>query len=57
MNPELTFTLTLEETNLILAALQETPAKLCNPLSEKLKQQAQPQLNPAVADEQTTANK
>lgn len=44
MNPELNFTLTLEEVNLILAALQEAPAKLCNPLTEKLKTQAKPQI-------------
>lgn len=40
-----TFTdLSLEETNAILAALQELPGKICNPISEKLKQQAQPQI-------------
>ena len=41
---ELTFTLTIEETNVILAALQELPAKVCNPISQKLQQQAKPQL-------------
>ena len=41
---ELNFKLTIEETNIVLAALQELPAKLCNPLSQKLQQQAQPQL-------------
>jgi hypothetical protein len=40
----LKFELTVEETNMILAGLQELPAKICNPLTEKLRQQAQPQL-------------
>lgn len=40
-----TFTdLSLDETNVILAALQELPAKLCNPITDKLKTQAQPQI-------------
>lgn len=41
---ELTFKFTVEETNIILAALQELPAKLCNPMSQKIQMQAQPQL-------------
>jgi hypothetical protein len=40
----LTFTLTIEEANTILEGLQELPAKICNPLSNKIKQQAQEQL-------------
>ena len=46
MNQNLTFTfeLNLEETNIILAALQEVPAKVCNPLSDKIKAQAQTQI-------------
>jgi hypothetical protein len=36
--------LTVEEVNIVLAALQEIPAKLCNPLSEKLRKQAEDQL-------------
>jgi len=43
--------LTIEEVNVILAALQEIPAKLCNPLSDKLRKQAEDQLpkqEPAV---------
>ena len=36
--------LTIEEVNVILAALQEIPAKLCNPLSDKLRKQAEDQL-------------
>jgi hypothetical protein len=45
MNPTFTFTdLSLEEANLILAGLQELPAKIANPLTQKLQQQAQSQL-------------
>lgn len=36
--------LTLEEANMILAGLQELPAKIANPLTQKLQQQAQSQL-------------
>lgn len=43
-NPTLNFELTLEEANMILAGLQELPGKICNPLSDKIKQQAAPQL-------------
>jgi hypothetical protein len=45
--PTLTFTdLTIQEANAILAGLQELPAKVCNPLTQKLQQQAQQQLQP-----------
>jgi hypothetical protein len=37
--------LTLEEVNAVLIALQELPAKLCNPLSEKIRTQAKAQLD------------
>ena len=43
-NPILAFEFTLEEANFILASLQELPGKICNPLSEKLKTQAQEQI-------------
>lgn len=43
-NPTFNFELTLEEANVILAALQEIPAKLCNPVSDKIKGQAQEQI-------------
>ena len=43
-NPTFTFQLTLEETNVILAGLQEIPAKICNPISDKIKAQAQEQI-------------
>jgi len=40
----LTFTITVQEANTILAGLQELPAKLCNPLTKKLQEQAREQL-------------
>lgn len=43
-NPTFNFNLTLEEANVILAALQEIPAKICNPVSDKIKGQAQEQI-------------
>ena len=43
-NPELTFTLNLNEANMVLAALQELPAKIANPLSQKITEQAKEQL-------------
>lgn len=36
--------LNLDEANAILAALQELPAKICNPISDKIKAQAQEQI-------------
>ena len=49
-NPTLAFELTLNETNAILAALQELPAKLCNPLSQKITDQARAQLELATEE-------
>ena len=43
-NPTFTFTFDLNEANSILAALQELPGKVCNPISDKLKAQAQAQI-------------
>lgn len=42
---ELTFKLTIDEANIILAGLQELPAKVSNPLTKKLQEQAQEQLS------------
>jgi hypothetical protein len=42
--------LSVEEINLILAALQELPAKACNPLTQKIHEQARPQLDPEVTE-------
>ena len=44
MSQEFTFTITKDEANVILVALQELPGKICNPLSEKLRKQALQQL-------------
>jgi len=40
----LTLSLSIPEANTILQALQELPAKIANPLSEKIKEQAEPQV-------------
>ena len=53
-NPIFTFELDLAEANAILAGLQELPAKVCNPISEKIKSQAQAQLNKQQAVETIT---
>ena len=44
-NPTLTLELTLSEVNTIIAGLQELPAKICNPLTAKITEQAQKQLS------------
>jgi hypothetical protein len=46
MNEEAIFNirLTLTEANTILEALQELPAKVCNPLATNIKSQAEQQL-------------
>lgn len=36
--------LTVDEVNAILAGLQEIPAKICNPLSNKIKMEAESQV-------------
>jgi len=43
----LTLTLTIPEINAILAGLQEMPAKVANPLTEKIRNQATAQLQPS----------
>lgn len=48
---EFTFTLTETEANQILAALQELPAKIANPLTQKLVQQANAQVKSAEVPE------
>lgn len=50
-NTELTFKVSIEEANYILAGLQELPAKVCNPLSVKLQSQAKEQLPETPAAE------
>lgn len=44
---EIKFTLTelsVDEVNAILAGLQELPGKICNPISMKIRQQAEAQI-------------
>lgn len=44
---DIRFTLTdlsVDEINAILAALQELPGKICNPMTQKIRQQAEAQL-------------
>lgn len=40
-NPDITITLNLNELNSVLLSLQELPAKTCNPLTQKITEQAQ----------------
>jgi hypothetical protein len=58
-NPDLNFTLTMQEANVILAALLELPAKVANPLTQKMTEQAKPQIAEleaaALADAQNPA--
>jgi hypothetical protein len=49
-NTELSFNFTVEEANVILTALQELPAKIANPLTQKMHEQAKGQM-PAEAAE------
>lgn len=49
---EFTFKFTEQEANAILAALQELPAKIANPLSRKMQEQAQEQMPKQEAQEQ-----
>jgi hypothetical protein len=41
---EFTFKVTEQEANMILSGLQELPAKVANPLTRKLQEQAQEQM-------------
>jgi hypothetical protein len=45
------FELTEDEANVILAGLQELPAKVCNPLSQKLVEQAKQQMEGRVINQ------
>ena len=53
-NPNLTFEVTLDEANSILAGLQELPGKVCNPLSQKITEQARAQIQAMQAAELVT---
>jgi hypothetical protein len=50
---EITITLTKEELGVILVAMQELPAKICNPLTERIRKQAQAQLGKTIQHEIT----
>lgn len=41
----ITITLSIQEANAVLAGIQELPAKIANPLTEKIRQQASTQLS------------
>jgi hypothetical protein len=43
-NPTLNLEVNLNEINAILSALQELPGKVCNPLSQKITEQAKTQI-------------
>lgn len=43
-NPTFTLSLTLEETNAVLGSLQELPAKIANPITQKIREQAEAQI-------------
>lgn len=51
----LNFTFTVEETNLILGALGELPAKVTMGMIDKIRAQAQPQLADLPAPEEDAA--
>ncbi len=50
---EYTFTLTEQEANAVITAIQELPAKIANPLTQKLMEQAKAQQ--ATTESDTTA--
>ena len=50
--------LSIDEVNAILAGLQELPGKICNPMSQKIREQAEAQLpkqEPTMQDLATPA--
>lgn len=49
---EYTFTFTEQEANLVINAIQELPAKLANPLTQKIQEQARQQAGSAEAVEE-----
>lgn len=46
---EFTFKVTEQEANIIVTALQELPAKIANPVTQKLQSQAKEQMPPEEA--------
>ena len=55
-DPILTLTLSVNEINALLAGLQELPAKVCNPLSQKIQKEAQEQLQAFQPPPETPAS-
>jgi len=53
----LKFEFTIEETNNLLAGLQELTAKICNPLTVKIQKQANEQLPKAEAPKEDIPKK
>jgi hypothetical protein len=51
-NPTFNFSLNLEETNAILGSLQELPAKVANPITQKIREQAEAQIKKMQAEAQ-----
>jgi hypothetical protein len=49
-NPDFTLVLNLNEVNAIFAAIQELPAKIANPIADKIKTQAQEQIDKLQAN-------
>lgn len=47
-NPDIDLTLNLDEVNILLSALQEVAAKVANPLTKKITDQAKAQLEPVA---------
>ncbi len=50
---EYTFTFTEQEANLVLNAIQELPAKVANPLTKKIQDQAKEQAEAQQLDQAT----
>ena len=50
------FELSEDEANVILAGLQELPAKVCNPISQKLVEQAKAQVSGRTITHQIDEN-
>ena len=50
---EFTFSFTEAEANTVLSALQELPAKIANPLTQKIQQQAKEQIQKSEAPADT----
>lgn len=48
---DFTFKVTEQEANILLAGLQEMPAKLANPLTQKLQEQAREQMPKEVVEQ------